>query len=68
VRTGELNTSKHHTNALMYKARRTTNILARTRNCFIPTVTAYRFFFAQVPTRSSAFSMFSIELATLKRK
>ena len=30
--------------------------------------TAYRFFFAQAPTRSSAFSMFSIELATLKRK
>ena len=29
---------------------------------------AYRFFFAQAPTRSSAFSMFSIELATLKRK
>ena len=28
----------------------------------------YRFFSAQVPTRSSAFSMFSIELATLKRK
>ncbi len=28
----------------------------------------YRFFFAQAPTRSSAFSMFSIELATLKRK
>jgi hypothetical protein len=28
----------------------------------------YRFFFAQAPTRSSAFSMLSIELATLKRK
>jgi hypothetical protein len=28
----------------------------------------YRFFFTQAPTRSSAFSMFSIELATLKRK
>jgi hypothetical protein len=28
----------------------------------------YRFFFAQAATRSSAFSMFSIELATLKRK
>ena len=28
----------------------------------------YRFFVAQAPTRSSAFSMFSIELATLKRK
>ena len=27
-----------------------------------------RFFCAQAPTRSSAFSMFSIELATLKRK
>jgi hypothetical protein len=31
-------------------------------------VADYRFFFAQPPTRSSAFSMFSIELATLKRK
>ena len=30
--------------------------------------TDYRVFFAQAPTRSSAFSMFSIELATLKRK
>jgi hypothetical protein len=30
--------------------------------------TVYKFFFAHVPTRSSAFSMFSIELATLKRK
>ena len=29
---------------------------------------SYRFFFTQAPTRSSAFSMFSIELATLKRK
>jgi len=28
----------------------------------------YRFLFTQAPTRSSAFSMFSIELATLKRK
>ena len=28
----------------------------------------YRFFFTQASTRSSAFSMFSIELATLKRK
>jgi hypothetical protein len=29
---------------------------------------AYKFFFIQAPTRSNAFSMFSIELATLKRK
>jgi hypothetical protein len=29
---------------------------------------AYKFFFAQAPTRSRAFSMFSIELATLKRR
>src|SRR4029077_14316521 len=29
---------------------------------------AYKFFFTQAPTRSNAFSMFSIELATLKRK
>ncbi len=28
----------------------------------------HRFFFAQAATRSSALSMFSIELATLKRK
>ena len=28
----------------------------------------YKFFFAHVLMRSSAFSMFSIELATLKRK
>jgi hypothetical protein len=28
----------------------------------------YKFFVAQAPTRSSAFSMFSIELATLKRR
>ena len=28
----------------------------------------YRFFFVQAPTRWSAFSMFSIELATLKRR
>jgi hypothetical protein len=38
---------------------------SRTRNRIKP---RYRFFFAQAPTRSSAFSMFSIELATLKRK
>lgn len=29
---------------------------------------AYKFFAAQLPTRSNAFSIFSIELATLKRK
>jgi hypothetical protein len=29
---------------------------------------SYRFFFAQPLTRSSAFSMFAIELATLKRR
>ena len=28
----------------------------------------YKFFVAQAPTRSSAFSIFSIELATLKRR
>jgi hypothetical protein len=28
----------------------------------------YKFFFAQAATRSSAFSMFSIEFATLNRK
>ena len=33
-----------------------------------PELLPYKFFFAQAPTRSSAFSMFSIELATLKRK
>jgi hypothetical protein len=33
-----------------------------------PSLIAYKFFFVQVSMRSSAFSMFSIELATLKRK
>ena len=39
---------------------------SRTRGA--PSLIAYKFFFVQVSMRSSAFSMFSIELATLKRK
>ena len=33
-----------------------------------PTHSPYRFFFVQASMRSSAFSMFSIEFATLKRR
>jgi len=35
---------------------------------FLLSCVPQRFRFAQLPTRSSAFSMFSIELATLNRK